>query len=433
MKYRGLLQRIRFQGWWLSIGRCCQSASRRCHLQRIRFCIRVKKVSSWPSWFCHKLMEKRRRCNAFCLEGWWCPKSKPMLLLNVCLTINFNKTYQHMLCQPSFPLGNGGADSQSETFLAQEWVTTISTAVRDDFIGCRFVQDNCAFRIARPAGHFHKSVGRCADRVKTFHKLVSFNELTQNGLAHSCHDSHRGDHVGWIGKFNADFWERRCQGSHGIGDDVHGATSHASSETFLDGGVHVSRGDPVAQGSLDALLGGWDGLGPFLGADKGFRFNASCVGGVGLGQPTVLVLGQRDDRALLLHQVQEMGVFVLGTVADVDLFGLAQVDVFLHVSPDFRGQIFDVAIDDADSPKLVEQSDIRMVLGEATDLVGIAVINNDQLLGVEGEKFDNLWDRRFELGQGLSGWGWSLGNQYASVWQDLADIPRLMLGFRVWK
>lgn len=94
---------------------------------------------------------------------------------------------------------------------------------------------------------------------------------------------------------------------------------------------------------------------------------------------------------------------MLGTVADVDLFGLAQVDVFLHVSPDFRGQIFDVAIDDADSPKLVEQSDIRMVLGEATDLVGIAVINNDQLLGVEGEKFDNLWDRRFELGQGLSG------------------------------
>ncbi|KNC23064.1 hypothetical protein FF38_06397 [Lucilia cuprina] len=70
---------------------------------------------------------------------------------------------QHVFGQPAFTLGNGAANTESKALLAQQRVTTIAGAIGNNQVVSGFVQDDGAFRIARPGGAFNDTVGWSTD------------------------------------------------------------------------------------------------------------------------------------------------------------------------------------------------------------------------------------------------------------------------------
>ena len=133
----------------------------------------------------------------------------------------FLKYYQHVFCEPSFSLGNAGADAQSQTLLAQQRITAVAAAERNDFVRLRTLDDDGAFGIARPVVVQRLlQRQRAADRVETAHKVV-IAQRVQHGRPHSGHDPHRGGHVRRIGQFNADFRQRRTNRAHTERNHIH--------------------------------------------------------------------------------------------------------------------------------------------------------------------------------------------------------------------
>jgi hypothetical protein len=83
----------------------------------------------------------------------------------------------------------------------------------------------------------------------------------------------------------------------------------------------------------------------------------------------VLVFGQWYDCAMLLHEVEQVVVLLFGTIADVDLLGLAQVDVFFDVGSHFGGKALQIAIDHTDPLQVIEEAHVGVagLFGEAAD------------------------------------------------------------------
>ena len=133
-------------------------------------------------------------------------------------------TYQHVFGEPSFALGDGGTNSQGETFLAEQRVAAIAASVWDDFTGLRALDDDRFVRIARPVVRQGLLQWQgTSDRVQAADK-VAVSECLQHLVSHPGHDTHGSDHVGWISQFDADLGERRADGSHAERNDVHGST-----------------------------------------------------------------------------------------------------------------------------------------------------------------------------------------------------------------
>jgi hypothetical protein len=72
---------------------------------------------------------------------------------------------------------------------------------------------------------------------------------------------------------------------------------------------------------------------------------------------------------MLLHEVEQVVVLLFGTIADVDLLGLAQVDVFFDVGSHFGGKALQIAIDHTDPLQVIEEAHVRVagLFGEAAD------------------------------------------------------------------
>ena len=88
------------------------------------------------------------------------------------------------------------------------------------------------------------------------------------------HDTHVHYDVGGIGELNADFCERRTDGTHAEGEHVHGAAEHCGIEETLELAAHVVGIFPIVGGA-----GGVFGV----RADEGAIFDAGDVVGVRAG------------------------------------------------------------------------------------------------------------------------------------------------------
>jgi len=82
-------------------------------------------------------------------------------------------SYEHVLGQPPFVASDSGSDTQGETFLAEQRVAAVATAIRDDLVSVRALDDNGARRIARPVV-VERALERqrASDWVEAAHKVA---------------------------------------------------------------------------------------------------------------------------------------------------------------------------------------------------------------------------------------------------------------------
>lgn len=69
-------------------------------------------------------------------------------------------------------------------------------------------------------------------------------QSVQDGRAHVRHDAHAGHHVRRVGQLDADLRQRRAQGPHAEGDDVHGATWGANQGARLRNDLGLTNDRP---------------------------------------------------------------------------------------------------------------------------------------------------------------------------------------------
>src|SRR5262249_6219641 len=97
-----------------------------------------------------------------------------------------------------------------------------------------------------------------AQRVQTRHEIRGSTQAVRGDLSHTGHYAHTGDDVRAVGRFHANFAQRRIHWAHDVGHDVHGSHTHGTvkqgAHLILGGaGVHpvVRRADVVFLRSAD--------------------------------------------------------------------------------------------------------------------------------------------------------------------------------------
>lgn len=100
----------------------------------------------------------------------------------------------------------------------------------------------------------------------------------------------------------------------------------------------------MAERSLHAFLGVRNGLNPLWSRDNGFGLDSGNIFGIGPGQPAVLVL-ERDKNSGFSELLLEALVLGLGAVHDVEVHGLAHLDLLLGPFLDVGGELVPVAVD----------------------------------------------------------------------------------------
>ncbi len=232
---------------------------------------------------------------------------------------------EHVLGHPAFVARLYRGDAQGVALLAQQGVAAVTGAVRPNLARVGEVADVLLLRVAGPGGVGIIGAERRADRVQAFHEFAVASHYVQDFLSDAGHDVHVGDDVGGIGDFDADLGDGRADRAHAVRDDVHGAAGHGA-------GVELVQDLPHLVGRLPVV--GRAGILLVLGADEGAVLDAGDVGGIGAHENAVgALLGiHGDGGAGLDHQAAHLLVFVGGTVADVDLVGLAEFCDFLDPS-----------------------------------------------------------------------------------------------------
>ncbi len=184
-----------------------------------------------------------------------------------------------MFGHPGVLTGDGGSDTQSQAFFAEQGVTTVTGTEGPDFRGFREVANVLLF-IAGPSSILLTGFQRRAYGVQTGNEgavtvtlrvaaALSFVFQTlQNFGAHLGHDAHVDYNVGRVGNFNTNLGQRRVQGAHAEGDNVHGAALHAALEETREGFFHFGRGFPVVGRTCVFFL---------LTADEGAVFHTCYV------------------------------------------------------------------------------------------------------------------------------------------------------------
>ena len=126
------------------------------------------------------------------------------------------------MCSASQPCcaGEIGTDAQRETFLAQQNISAVTGADRDDGVVLREMTDETALRI-----HIEQRM----------HAAVPFRfwvvaEPFDRDRPHARHDAHAEHDINRIGDFKSDLGQRRIGRAHDVGNDEHGAAAHRAFE-----------------------------------------------------------------------------------------------------------------------------------------------------------------------------------------------------------
>ena len=240
-----------------------------------------------------------------------------------------------MLSHPAVVAGDRRSDAQSEALLAEQSVTTVTGAVRDDLAGLGEVADVLLLVVAGPSDILLTGLERSADGVQAGHEvavavtlrvaaaLSLLLQTLENLLAHDGHDAHVGHNVSGVGDLNTDLGKGGVKRAHAERNHVHGTALHAAIEELVEDGLHLGRSLPVVGGAGVLLL---------LGADERALLHTGNIGRSGTSQEAVgALLGiQTNVGALLNQHVTKLGVLFLGTVAPVDGIGFAELADLLH-------------------------------------------------------------------------------------------------------
>ena len=150
--------------------------------------------------------------------------------------------------------------------------------------------------------------------VQALHPVFAVAQNIQHSLAHAGHDGHVQHNVDGVGDLQADLSQGGPDGTHGVGDHIHGAALVAAAgnvEQHLIGALGLH---PVVGGACVLFL---------AGADKSPAFHTGNVvhGGavqVAAGQ---LLLVELDHFASLASLTAQVFQLFLGTVDPHDFVG----------------------------------------------------------------------------------------------------------------
>ena len=158
---------------------------------------------------------------------------------------------------------------------------------------------------------------RRPDRVEAADEVAVLAQDLEDPRADARHDVHVGDDVGRVRDLDADVRDRRPDGTHRVGDHVHGPAGHRAVEQGREGRLHLGRVGPVVGGA------GVLGTG---GADEGAILDPGDVRGVGAHEHAVgaEIAIERDGRPRVDHQADHLVVLGLRAVAPLDPLGPGQ-------------------------------------------------------------------------------------------------------------
>ena len=111
----------------------------------------------------------------------------------------------HVFRQPPFFASKGRTEAESEAFLAEQTVPTITRSETDDFVAVGSVSDQDFFRIAWPRSVLLSAFEGTTYRMQTFNEFVAIPDAVKDSGGYSRHHSHGHRHVGRIGEFNSIF------------------------------------------------------------------------------------------------------------------------------------------------------------------------------------------------------------------------------------
>ena len=217
-----------------------------------------------------------------------------------------------MLSHPAFVLALVGSDTQSEALLAQQNVAAVSGVDGADGVLFRELNNVSLFRIDVSFGM------QAADEV-----VGGFAQVFKSLFAHTGHDVHVQDNIDGVGNLDADFSERRADGAHGVGDDVHGTAFHNAVVHRVQHCVHLIGIHPVVGGSCVLF---------FLGADESSVLNTSDVVGAGsvIQAAGKFFLVQLDHLAGSDSFISQRIELLLGAVDPKDLVRFAESYHFIY-------------------------------------------------------------------------------------------------------
>ena len=216
-----------------------------------------------------------------------------------------------MLSLPHLVLTQVRSDTQSEALFAQQHIAAVSRVHGNDGVVLRELADPAILRI------------HIALAVHTAHPVVRVAQYIQNSLAHSGHDVHVQHNVDRIGDLDTDLGEGRTNGTHGIGNDIHGSALVSTGSDVIEHFISLRGLHPMVGGA---------GVLFFSGADQSSVLHTGHVvlcGSVqiAVGQQLLVEL----DHLAGFHSLRLQGVdLFLRTVDPNDLRGLGQFHFFVQ-------------------------------------------------------------------------------------------------------
>ena len=217
----------------------------------------------------------------------------------------------HVLREPALVLRSIARDPQREALLSEQRVSAVSGSDRPDGVVLREVRDVAALRIA---------VG---DRVKSAVEVVRTREPVERDLAHPGHDPHVQDDVDRVRELDAEHRERRIRRAHEVGDDVHRSSLHRAVVDRRELAARFLGLHPVVRRARLGLRRRAHER-QLLGPGDVVRVRARVVGA------WALVGIQRDEHAAGDRLFGEELRLLVGTVAPIDLVGLAHARHLVH-------------------------------------------------------------------------------------------------------
>ena len=182
-----------------------------------------------------------------------------------------------MLSHPALVLALVGSDTQREALLAQQNVAAVSGVDGPNGVVLGELDNISVLRI---------DIGFGVEAANEIVGLVA--QLLESAGTHSGHNIHVENNIDGVGDLNANLGESRTDGTHGIGDDIHGSVFH---DAIIHGGqfgVHLLGIHPVVGGTCILF---------FAGADEGSILDAGNV----VGQSTMIQASRQLLRVETSH------------------------------------------------------------------------------------------------------------------------------------
>ena len=215
---------------------------------------------------------------------------------------------QHVLGQPASLASHSRRDAQREALLPEQRVAAVAAAERPDRVLFGEVNDVLVLFVAGPR---HVAIARRKGHphgVQAGHEAAVRAQRFGGGSSHARHHAHAHGHIGRVGDLDPDVRDGRTDGSHGEGQYVHGAPTHAAIEQALQPRLHLGGVHPIVGGTGVSGLEAADEC-PILDARyvRGIRSREEAAGPL---------IGVQADQGSGLHQfVAQAVVLCLRAVA----------------------------------------------------------------------------------------------------------------------